>query len=170
MTRWFATRCALALGCGLYAGAAGAAPASVYTAIQKCPAARLQLPALTLERGVHLCKGAGGYSVYVVSESDRSWLALRRAGRLFPLQEHMTVRFEAGHFPNVDGGKVVEWRVSETGAPFALIARIAYQDKDDAFKSGSTLIVYDLTADAPAFLGYFSTNEAARAAANGLAR
>lgn len=146
-----------------------AAEETVYTPLKPCPAARLAYDGRVFDQGVRRCKGAGGYSVYVLGDDVRSWLMLERGGRLQSLEAEMNSRFEPGHFPTVEESRVLEWRI-DRGAPVALIVRVAYQDRDDAFKAGSVLVVYDLTGPQPRFLGYHKTNEAARRAADSAGR
>ena len=143
-----------------------AAQDSVYTSIEKCPKARLALPGRDLGDDIVRCKGAGGYSVFIVRADVRSWFVLEKGKAKHTLEQAMAWRFEPGHFPMAEAAKVIEWRVDARRAPYALIARIAYQDRDDPDKKGSVLAVFDLTAASPRFLGYHKSNEAARQAAD----
>lgn len=134
---------------------------SQYTSLQECKAVKaLKLPDRALKDGVFRCKGAGGFSIYVVEEDPRSFLVLERGKKLFSLEKPMIEEFTLGNFPNVSGTKKAEWRIA-AGKAVALIVRVAYQKPENG-KGSSTLLAFDLRGDAPALIGAASSNDEAR--------
>jgi hypothetical protein len=132
-----------------------------YTSLQDCKTVKsLKLPDRDLKDGVFRCKGAGGYTVYVVEDDPRSFLVLERGKKLFSLEKPMVTEFSLGEFPNVSGAKKAEWRIA-SGKAVALIVRVAYQKPENG-KEASTLLAFDLRDDAPALIGAATGNDDAR--------
>jgi hypothetical protein len=139
-----------------------------YTSLQDCKTVKsLKLPDRVMKDGVFRCKGAGGYTVYVVEDDPRSFLVLERGKKLFSLEKPMVNlekpmvnEFTLGNFPNVSVTKKAEWRIA-SGKAVALIARVAYQKPENG-KEASTLLVFDLRGDAPALVGAATGNDEAR--------
>jgi hypothetical protein len=148
------------------APAAAAQGQSLYSDLQNCPqVSRLRLPDRVIESGrassVSRCEGVGGYTVYVVDDDPRSFLALERGGRMFSLERPMSTGFRLGAMPNVAGSKKAEWRLDARGEAAGLIVRVSYQRTDGSRAPGSTLLVFDLRG-VPAYVGAAKTNEEAR--------
>ncbi len=145
---------------------------SQYTALQNCETlSRLKLPGRTIERGegagVFRCAGLDGFSVYVVEEDPRSFLALERGGRFFSLEQSMIGAFDLGCFPNVSGAKKAEWRLDPSGRVVGLIVRVAYLQKEPPGGPASALLAFDLRAE-PRLIGHAKTNEEARRLMDGV--
>lgn len=158
-------------------GAAGAEPlTAAYTPIQNCPAlTTLTLPDRTVSRaqgfGLMRCKGVGGFDLAIVDEDPRSWLAVIGPSGTYSLFNPMVQGFKLGHFPDISTTKVVEWRVTASGAPAAFIVRVQYQDPDvpatKASAQRSVLMVFDLRAMPPRLKGMTTGNSTARDLADG---
>lgn len=132
-----------------------------YTSLQDCRTAKsLKLPDRVLKDGVFRCKGAAGYTVYVVEDDPRSFLVLERGRKVFSLEKPMVDDFALGDFPNVSGAKKAEWRIA-SGKAVAVILRVAYQKQKNG-REASTLLAFDLRGDAPALIGAAASNDEAR--------
>ena len=132
-----------------------------YTSLQDCKTVKsLKLPDRVMKDRVFRCKGAGGYTAYVVEDDPRSFLILERGKKLFSLEMPMVNEFTLGNFPNVSVTKKAGWRIA-SGKAVALIARVAYQKPENG-KEASTLLVFDLRGDAPALIGAATGNDEAR--------
>lgn len=135
---------------------------SDYTSLQDCaPAPHLKLPARTIERGAFRCDGVDSYSVYVVEDDPRSFLALERGKKLYSLEKPMVGDFSFGDFPNVAGAKKAEWRLDASGKAVGLIVRVSYLRTANG-GAASTLMVFDLRGSAPTLIGATGANEEAR--------
>jgi hypothetical protein len=139
---------------------------SLYTSLQDCVAVgRVQLPTRELveapDVGIRQCKGVGAFTVFMLDEDPRSFLALESGGHVYSLEQPMAAAFPLGQFPNVAATKLAEWRVDGAGKPQALIVRVSYLDADTS-EPRSTLMVFNLRAFPPQFLGYAARNEEAR--------
>lgn len=146
------------------APAATAEPRSTFTPLQGCPKAGKAAPA---DPVATLCAGVAPYQVIVTGDDVRSWIELRWNGLSYSMQRDMNSAAAPGHFPTVEKTKVIEWRSDGAGGrPYALIARYAFQDRDNVDKARSALAVYDLAGGAPVFLGFHASNEAAQKAAD----
>jgi hypothetical protein len=132
-----------------------------YTSLQDCRTVKsLRLSDRVLKDGVFRCRGAGGYTVYVVEDDPRSFLVLERGKKLFSLEKPMVDEFSPGDFPNVSGARNAEWRIA-SGKAVALIVRVAYQKQENG-KGASTLLAFDLRGDAPVLIGAATGNDEAR--------
>lgn len=117
---------------------------------------------------VQECPGMGGYRLFVVSSDARSWIDLWRAdGAFWSSEEVVVYERPIGHFPNVAGSNVVEWRRYADGTPYALIFRIRAQDSDATNRKVTRLYVVSLRPSGITLAGRARTNEEARHLADG---
>jgi len=98
-----------------------------YTSLQDCKTVKsLKLPDRGMKDGVFRCKGAGGYTVYVVEDDPRSFLVLERGKKLFSLEKPMVNEFTLGNFPNVSVTKKAGWRIASGKAKLMVLLLIAH--------------------------------------------
>jgi hypothetical protein len=117
--------------------------------------------------GVQECPAPDGWRLLFVSSDPHSWLELRRGTLVWSAEDAVVYDLPIGLMPNVGGASVVEWRRNAAGEPSALIFRVVAQDRKDAGRSVSRLLVVRLDPPGPCLLGRAATNEAARALADG---
>jgi len=118
--------------------------------------------------GVEECAAPSPYRLFVVSSDARSWVDLRRNDLIWSTEQRVVYGQDAlalGHFPNVGGSDVAEWRLDEKGEPVALIVRLRLVDPTGDATAGATvsrLIVIGLSEDTACDLGLAAGNEEAR--------
>lgn len=110
------------------------------------------------------CDAPKGWRLFVVSSEERSWLELARDASLWSTEEQVVHKNAFGHFPNI-GAEKVEWRLTSTRTPAALIFRIGAQNPQNIDKTLTRLFVLALKDSAPYFCGVAKTNEDARSMA-----
>ncbi len=144
---------------------------SVYTSIQQndCKAASSELEKQFADRdlGVQKCPAPGDWQLLFVASDANSWLELRRAELAWSSEGALVYQQPIGLFPNVGGAHVVEWRRDAQGRPDALIFRVVAQDPTNSVKQLSRLFVVRLDPGGPCVIGRVTTNQAARALADG---
>ncbi|WP_027133493.1 hypothetical protein [Geminicoccus roseus] len=113
------------------------------------------------------CPGLAGWRLLFLNTDERSWLELRRDGARWSGADDPAYRKLTGPFANIGGSDVVEWRLDEAGEPRALIFRAAVPKADDPVRNDSVLFVVRLDQPQPCLAGRASSNEAARALADG---
>src|SRR3989339_811011 len=145
-------------------------PTSVYTSVKPTDCHVPPPPLVTAyeARGlaVRECQAPKGWRLFVVSTDECSWLELSRDGLLWSTEEQVVYRNNFGNFPNLGADKV-EWCLSASGSPIALIFRISAQsptppDNATVIKSLSKLFVIRLDDGTPQFCGVVQTNKEAR--------
>lgn len=145
---------------------------SLYTAVAAtaCAAPPPEIASVYAARdlGVEECPAVRPYRLFVVSSNERSWVDLRRNNLTWSTEERVVYGQDVlslGHFPNVGGSNVAEWRLDNKGEPVALILRLTFQDPDQDATAGATisrLLVIGLSADTACDLGLAKANEEAR--------
>lgn len=120
------------------------------------------------ERGLTAleCPAPPGHRLFIVADDARSWIDLEAMGHDWSSEDAIIRDHPVGHFPNVAGSEVAEWRLDGTGAPHALIFRVKAQDPEAPDRSLSQLYVVRIGPGAPCLLGRVSGNDAARALAD----
>lgn len=122
----------------------------------------------TRHLGVEECPAPPPYLLFIVSDDARSWFDLRRDDRMWSTEQRVVYERDIlalGHFPNVSGSAVVEWRLDEQGEPAALIIRLRLVDPAGDARKGATLsrlLVVGLAGAEPCDLGLAASNEDAR--------
>lgn len=117
---------------------------------------------------VEECPAPPPYRLFIVSSDARSWVDLRRNNLVWSTEQRVVYGQDVlalGHFPNVGGSDVAEWRLDEKGEPVALIVRLRFVDPGRDATAGATvsrLLVIGLSADTACDLGLANTNEEAR--------
>jgi hypothetical protein len=154
-------------------GLAAQAADSVYTSIRPadCRAAppELQREFAAKDLGVQTCPAPPGWQLLFIASDANSWLEVRRDDFRWSAEDPVVYDQPIGLFPNVDGAAVVEWRQDDQGRPHALIFRAVAQDPDDPAARVSRLFVVRIAQDNACLIGRVTTNEAARALADGSA-
>lgn len=118
--------------------------------------------------GVEECSAPPPYRLFVVSSDARSWVDLRRNNVIWSTEQRVVYGQDVmalGHFPNVGGSDVAEWRLNKKGEPVALIVRLRLVDPARDATGGATvsrLIVIGLSEDAACDRGLATGNEEAR--------
>jgi hypothetical protein len=115
---------------------------------------------------VQECPAPKGWRLFIASTDERSWPELSNDAHLWSTEEQVVYRNDFGNFPNL-GADMVEWRVSASGRPCALIFRISAQapvppDSASITKTLSKLFVIRLADGTPRFCGVVQTNREAR--------
>lgn len=157
----------------LVGGMASAGPPllkSQYTSIKSADCKKVAAPMAEAfhSRGLEAeeCPAPKGWRLFVVSTNERSWLEIAYERSLWTTEEEVVYNNQFGHFPNI-GADRIEWRVTKSGTPVALIFRIAAQDPDkpaigaDA-RTLSRLFVIGLAEGIPRFCGIAKSNQDAR--------
>ncbi len=128
----------------------------------------------TIDYFVQECPSLAGYRLFVKAGDARSWLELSYAEQNFPFAPWDLNDVIQGFFPYLKGN-LAEWRYTISGdeispefSPYALIYRMAFQDRDDETKEHEQLMVLRLTNHKACFLGAATTNEEARLLADRL--
>lgn len=141
---------------------------SLYTSVKPgdCRKLSAETSAFYESRGLTAeeCDAAKPWRLYAVSSDARSWVEVARGATLWSTEEQVVHRSEFGNFPNI-GAEKVEWRITKTGAPIALIFRIAAQDPQRTEKNLTRLFVLGFRDNTPYFCGMVKSNEEARALA-----
>lgn len=144
----------------------GIAEHSVYTSLAKgCRTTTYQA------NPARQCGGVRGWRVLVVSEQERSYLALRKGKYVKSLRENIFSE-AVGHFPDIydpapdSRDPVAEWRLDTRGQPRAMIFRVYALDPEKSPQTDpdvyrSRLIVVRLGKNA-CVLGIVADNEQAR--------
>ena len=117
------------------------------------------------ERGTSAvkCPSLKNWQPYLVSTNERSWIELGY-GQSIWTTEGKVVYESIGDFPNIGADKI-EWRLTKSGEPTAMIFRITAQDPNNVGHI-SRLYVISLTEHRPCFCGVAKTNEKARIVAD----
>ena len=146
--------------------------AGVYTPVtaSACviPSPEIARPYAARDLGIEECPAPSPYRFFVVSADARSWVDLRRDDRTWSTEERVVYGRDIlalGHFPNVSGADLVEWRLDEKGEPAALIVRLRLVDSAGDAKEGATfsrLLVVTLSADQACDRGLAVSNDEAR--------
>ena len=141
----------------LFAAALPAAAAeAVYTPIT-------EPPCRTVGEARQECPALGGHRLFVVSSQERSWIEVAvPSGALCSTERTIVYQDPLGHFPNIGGARVVEWRRTTEGIPYAIIVRVVAEAAGEPGIRISALYVFRLRPDAMSFAGRTATNEAAR--------
>jgi hypothetical protein len=146
---------------------------SVYTSIRPadCRAVRpeLQREFAAKDLGVQECPAPADWRLLFVASDANSWLEVRRDDFRWSAEDPVVYDQPIGLFPNVGGASVVEWRQDDQAQPHALIFRVAAQDPDDPADRVSRLFVVRIEENTACLIGRVTTNEAARALADGSA-
>ena len=117
---------------------------------------------------VEECPAPVPYRLFVVSSDARSWVDLRRNDLEWSSEQRVVYGRDLlalGHFPNVSGSDVAEWRLDETGMPLALIVRLRLVDPAKDATQGATisrLLVVGFSADSFCDMGLAQSNDEAR--------
>jgi len=118
--------------------------------------------------GVEECPAPTPYRLFVVSSDAHSWVDLRRNNCAWSTEQRAVYgkdMLAVGHFPNVRGADVGEWRLGKNGEPVALIVRLWMVDPAHDGTAGATisrLMVIGLRADDPCDLGLAVANDEGR--------
>jgi len=156
---WFSWLLIALLCSSLFATEGDSASRSVYSSLKQCRNTAYQ------GQPARECIGIGGWRLMVVSESDRSYLVLRRKGYDKSLRDDIFSE-RIGQFPEILATSRAEWRLGETGRPHALIFRVFAVDpnknlQEDSNPYKSSLLVVRLGQTACA-LGVVNDNKLAR--------
>lgn len=122
----------------------------------------------TRDLGVEECPAVPPYRLLVVSSEGRSWVDLRRNNLGWSTEQRVVYAKDIlvlGHFPNVGGSDVAEWRLDARGEPVALILRLRMEDAAQSASAGTTvsrLLVIGLSEYVACDLGLSTSNEGAR--------
>ena len=113
-------------------------------------------------QGVYECPAPEGWHLYFVYTNEREWLDIAHGRTAW--STHDTILNEPenrfGHFPSL--GNRVEWRMTKSGEPGALIFRIIAQDPDNDGPNLTRLFVVSLTNDNTRFCGIAKSNQKAK--------
>ncbi len=144
---------------------------SVYTSIRRAdcnaPSAEVAREFAERDLGVQACPAPDDWHLLFVASNANSWLELRRGQLAWSTEDALVYQRPIGMFANVGGSPVVEWRRDAQGQPRALIFRVVAQDPTDPVKRVARLFVVRLDPDGPCVIGRVTTNQAARALADG---
>lgn len=113
--------------------------------------------------GIEECKAPPPYRLFVVSSDARSWIDLSRNNRIWSTEQRVVYGRDLlalGHFPNVEGGGVAEWRLDEKGGAVALIVPLKLST--DQGHPVSTRLVIGIAAGAVCDLGLVQDDAEAR--------
>jgi hypothetical protein len=122
----------------------------------------------TRDLRVEECPAPAPDRLFVVSSEARSWGDLRRNSLVWSTEQRVVYGQDVlalGHFPNVGGSDVAEWRLDERGEPVALILRLRLVDAARDAAAGATvsrLLVIGLSTNVACDLGLATGNEEAR--------
>jgi hypothetical protein len=152
--------------------ACGAKRTSLYAPLapNSCVAPPPEILRIYAERdlGVEECPAPSPYRLFVVSSDTRSWVDLVRNNVIWSTEERIVYAQDVlalGHFPNVGGSDMAEWRLNKKGEPVAVIVRLRLVDPAQIASEGATvsrLVVIGLSEDAACDLGLAASNEEAR--------
>jgi hypothetical protein len=144
---------------------------SIYTSIQRAdcgpPPSELRSEFAEKDLGVQECPAPDDWHLLFVASDANSWLELRRNEFRWSAEHAIVYERPIGLFPNLGGSPVVEWRRDERGRPHALIFRVVAQDPIDPADQVSRLFVVRLGQGNSCVIGRVTTNDAARALADG---
>jgi hypothetical protein len=111
------------------------------------------------------CPAPNGWRLFKEYDQEeiRSWIRLSYKDTFWTTINQVwgEEKYEFGHFPNVDS-QSVEWRISKSGEPNALIFRVNAQNPKKSSDILTRFFVISLTNNVPRFCGMFKTNEEAR--------
>ena len=161
-TRWRYVSAGLAMAALLLGSPPVLAQKTEYTALKGCPEFKgLRLPDRVVTSYAERCKAPKGYTLYIVGEDVHSFVVIGWGkNQLFETQPFV----QLGQFPNI-GEAPAEWRLNDSGQPYALIVRQQFQDNANPEQKRSRLVVFTLQPK-PRFVGDFATNAQAREAAD----
>ena len=155
--------------CGAGFALPAAAAESAYTALDNCksiPLPNQDDPA----GGMAQCPGRDGFTVFIVSGDDRSWLVFKHpAGGTSDLIDDV-MRLTPGEFPSIRG-KLLEWRSLAPGGPAgAVIFRVGGADpvKPNGPEKQALLVARVTKGHQVQVVTAVRTNEEARRVADGL--
>jgi hypothetical protein len=111
------------------------------------------------------CYAPKGWRLYIEYDREeiRSWIRLSHQDSIWTTINQVwgDEKYEFGHFPNVNS-QLVEWRVTKTGEPNALIFRVNAQNPSKSTSILTRLFVISLRNRVPRFCGMVKTNKEAR--------
>jgi hypothetical protein len=113
------------------------------------------------------CPAPNGWRLFIIGTEDRSWIGIAK-GRSYWTTEDEVIQPDRNYFgdgPSVMGGESVEWRISKSNTPNALIFSVFAQDPKSAAPAQlhtiSRFFVVDLTTGAARFCGMVKTRKEA---------
>jgi hypothetical protein len=141
---------------------------SVYTPItdKRCSTPSASVMAVLVEHAdtAQECQAPKGWRLFVVATNERSWIDIAQGHSLWTTEEEVVQRNDFGDFPSVDGERV-EWRMSKSKTPRALIFSVSAQEPASIgrvqMRQLTRFFVVDLTTGAARFCGTATTRKEA---------
>jgi hypothetical protein len=113
------------------------------------------------------CPAPIGWQLFTVIGGERCWLEIMHGTSLWSTEDKVVTEKENrfGHFQSIELEKV-EWRMSKSGIPSALIFHVVAQDPERYDQNLYKFFVIKLTDHIPRFCGASKSNQKARSLAD----
>lgn len=109
------------------------------------------------------CSSQNDWHIFTVIGGERSWLEISYGNSLWSTEDDVVTKDDNrfGHFQSVDFERV-EWRITKTGKPIALIIPVVAQDPVNYDRNIFRFFVIKLTNHLPLFCGAAESTKEAR--------